>query len=141
MFPGWPRWRRDIASGAGSAALSRTKLTSDTWTWLLVALGVILRLLEYGDNRKLYRDERYLLDNLVRYEIHDFTTTLTENQLAPPGFLAVERIMVRLPLPVALAGRLVPLLCGIASMFLMRSVAHRYVSPTAPSRSRWDSSP
>ena len=75
-----------------------------------------------------------LLRNLVAFEIHDFNTTLTENQLAPPGFLAVERIMVRLPLPITPAGRLVPLLCGIASMFLMRSVARRYVTPRRPDR-------
>ena len=61
----------------------------------------------------------------------DFSTTLTENQLAPPGFLVVERLMVRLPLPVVPAARLVPFLCGIASMFLMRSVARRYLTPRA----------
>ncbi len=131
MFPEWLRSRRNIGTGAGLATLSRTKLTGETWTWLLVALGVILRLGEYGDNRLLYKDEECLLQNLVEYKIHDFTTTLTESQLAPPGFLVVERIMVRLPLPVVPAGRLVPLLCSIASMFLMRSVARRYVSPRA----------
>jgi len=109
----------------------RTELTSETWTWLLVALGLILRLLEYGDNRPLYRDEQSLQANLVGFAFHDFTTTLSENQLAPPAFLAVERLMVRMPLPVTAAGRLVPLLCGIASMFLMRSVARRYLTPRA----------
>ena len=59
--------RRDVASGAGLAALLRTKLTGETWTWLLVAVGVILRVMEYGDNRKLYMDEQSLLDNLVRF--------------------------------------------------------------------------
>ncbi len=43
------------------------------------------------------------------------------------AFLVIERMMVRLPLPTVWAARLIPLLCGIASMFLMRSVARRYL--------------
>ena len=76
-------------------------------------------------------DEGSLLTNLVDLPIFDFSTTLSKDQLAPPGFLAVERMMVRLPLPTVWAARLIPLLCGIASMFLMRSVARRYLSPRA----------
>jgi Dolichyl-phosphate-mannose-protein mannosyltransferase len=109
----------------------RIELNAQTWTWLLVAVGVIFRLLEYGDNRPLYKDEDLLLKNLVDLRILDFSTTLTENQLAPPGFLTVERIMVRLPLSDVWAARLIPLLCGIASLFLMRSVARRWLSPCA----------
>ena len=113
---------------------------AETWTWLLVAVGVIFRLLEYADNRPLYMDEGLLLQNLVELPVFDFSTTLTKDQLAAPGFLVVERMMVRLPLSTVWAARLIPFLCGIASMFLMRSVARRYLSP-APSRSRWGFSP
>jgi hypothetical protein len=97
------------------------------WAWLMVGLGVVLRILEYSDGRALYMDEVALINNLVGHAIFDFDTTLTEDQLAPPGFLALERLMVRLPLPATQAARLVPILSGIASMFLMRSVAHRYL--------------
>jgi len=121
----------DSATRAGLAALLRTNVPGETWTWLLVAIGVFLRVMEYGDNRKLYMDEESLLKNLVGCAFYDFGTTLKDNQLAPPGFLAVERLMVRLPLPVKAAARLVPLLCGIASMFLMRSVARRFLTPRA----------
>jgi hypothetical protein len=109
----------------------QTRLTSETWTWLLVALGVLLRVMEYADDRTLYRDEVSLLKNLVGYAPLDFRSVLTESQLAPPGFLAVERLMVRLPLPLKAAARLAPLLCAIASMFLMRAVACRYLTPRA----------
>jgi hypothetical protein len=112
-------------------ALLRTRLTGAAWTWLLVAIGVLLRILEYSDNRVLYRDEASLVRNLVGFGVFDFQTTLTENQLAPPGFLAVERLMVRLPLPVPPAARFVPLLYAIASMFLMRAAALRYLTPRA----------
>jgi Dolichyl-phosphate-mannose-protein mannosyltransferase len=106
-------------------------LNADFWTWLLVAVGVVLQVLEYADNRPLYMDEDLLLSNLVGLPILDFSTTLSKDQLAAPGFLVVERIMVRLPMPTVWSARLIPLLCGIASMFLMRSVARHYLSPRA----------
>jgi hypothetical protein len=129
---------RGLATEDGSAGLPsrwagfrRILSSADNWTWLLVALGVILRLVEYGSNRPLYMDERLLLQNLVNLPVFDFSTTLKNDQIAAPAFLALERIMVRLPLPVIWAGRLIPLLCGVASMFLMRSVARRYLLPLA----------
>ena len=109
----------------------RFTLSSETFTWLAVVIGIILRTIEYADNRPLYQDERSLLENLVGRPLFDFHTILTEEQLAPPGFLVIERMMVRLPLEVKLAGRLVPFVCGIVSMFLFRSVGRRYLTPCA----------
>ena len=103
-------------------------VSSETWTWLAVVLGVAVRLLDFSDDRELYRDERSLLENLVSLEVFDFRTTLTEYQLAPPGFLVLERLMVRLPGNDVRNARLVSLACGIASMFLFRSTARRYLS-------------
>jgi hypothetical protein len=126
------------ASGAAGRGLVawirsplRVTLTAETWTSLILAAGVVLRVLEYTDNRQLYMDESALMANLVDLSVFDFRTVLTENQLAAPGFLVVERLMVRLPLGAVWAARLVPCLCAIASMFLMRAVARRYVTRQA----------
>ncbi len=116
--PGRPPWYR-----------RRFTLDADTVTWLFVALGIVLRLLEYIDNRGLYMDEISLLRNLVGKPIFDFSTRLTENQLAPPGFLVIERLMVRLPIAVVWSTRFIPLLCGLASMVVMRNVARAYLTP------------
>ena len=43
----------------------------------------------------------------------------------------IERLLVHLPLPTTPAGRLFPLVCGIASVFLTCSVAKRYLDPRA----------
>ena len=43
----------------------------------------------------------------------------------------IERLLVRLPFPVVAAARLVPLLSAIISMFLMRSVARRFLAAHA----------
>jgi hypothetical protein len=106
-------------------------LSTETCTWLAVAVGILLRIMEYSDNRQLYMDEKSLLENVAGRPVFDFHTVLTEEQLAPPGFLVIERLMVRLPIDVKLAGRLAPFLCGIVSMILFRQVARRYLSRRA----------
>jgi hypothetical protein len=105
--------------------------SSDTWTWILLAAGVFLRVIEYADNRALYFDEELLQRNLVGIAFYDFRTPLSDGQLAPPGFIALERLLILLPLPFPPAARLLPFFCSIASMFLMRSVARRYLTAAA----------
>ncbi len=100
-------------------------------TWAAVAIGAALRVLSYAQDRPLYMDERSLLWNLVRLPVLDFHTILTEYQLAPPGFLVIERLAVRLPGNDVMAARLFPLACGIAALFLFRSAARRFLLPQA----------
>lgn len=106
-------------------------VSAEGLTWAAVAAGVVLRLLAFASNRPLYRDEKSLLENLVRLPVFDFRTMLTEYQLAPPGFLAIERTLVRLPGPDVLAARSFPLACGLAALFLFRRTARRFVAPHA----------
>ena len=131
MFGIRTRVRRDDAGLADNPARAHVLSSSDTWTWILVAVGVFLRLLEYADNRALYFDEQLLEKNLVGLPFYDFRTPLSDGQLAPPGFLALERLIILLPLPFPPAARLLPFFCSVASMFLMRSVARRYLSAPA----------
>jgi len=107
--------------------------TIEKLTWLMVALGVLLRVLEYAQHRNLYMDEISLLNNLTDLAVFDFHTRLSEDQLAPPAFLVVERLLVRLRLDPVWAARFFPLVCGIGSVFLMRLVAFRYLRrPAVP---------
>ena len=129
MQPEWTGRKADAGDKSEAPAPVRKWFTAEFWTWLLVAVGVLIRLVEYARNRPVYVDERLLLKNLTELSVFDFHTILTEDQLAPPAFLVVERLLVRLPFPDVQTARLVPLLCGIASMFLMRSVARRYLLP------------
>ena len=96
--------RRMIGRGAGilagrcvDAILSR----AETWTWLLVAIGVILR--DCSSTPKTVRCtwmSTYCCRNLVDLPVFDFSTTLVERTSLPRrAFLAIERMMVRLPLP------------------------------------------
>jgi hypothetical protein len=133
------RKRDEEAEGSGSrktvlAWLTRTwrfELTCENLTWMAVAVGVILRVWEYLDFRALYMDEDALLKNIVGRAVFDFHHVLEDDQMAPPGFLTIERLLVRLPLDVRASGRLFPLCCGILTMFLMKDVARRYLDRRA----------
>ncbi|APW59321.1 glycosyltransferase family 39 protein [Paludisphaera borealis] len=106
-------------------------------TCLAVAVGVALRVWEYSSFRALYMDEEALLKNLVGVPIFDFGHVLSQDQLAPPGFLVVERLMLRSPLDELAAGRLFPLLCGLASMLLVVPLARRFVDRRAVPIAAW----
>jgi hypothetical protein len=131
MFGNRTRGIRDNAGLGGERAPARGLSSSETWTWILLAAGVFLRVIEYADNRRLYLDEELLQRNLVGIAFYDFRTPLSDGQLAPPGFIALERLFILLPLPFGPAARLLPFCCSIASMFLMRSVARRYLTAAA----------
>jgi hypothetical protein len=101
------------------------------WSWVAVAIGVTLRITEYCLWRPAYMDEEALLSNLVEMSVFDFHTILLKDQMAAPGFLVLARLWVRLPGNDILVCRLIPLVSGIISVFLMRTVAWRYLSPRA----------
>lgn len=122
--------RHDRWPFGAAIALWRVVSSCDGLTWLAVAAGLTLRVLEYADQRGLYLDETYLLPNLVERPVLDFGT-LWEHQLVPPGFLVLERLMVRLPINRVLAARLLPLVFSLASLFLFRAVARRYLDRRA----------
>ena len=124
----WTANRKRLTSVSGSWKL---ELTCENLAWLAVAIGVILRVWEYLEFRPIYRDEMSLWSNIVDRAIFDFRHILEEDQMAPPGFLIIERLLARLPLDMKAAGRLFPLMCGIVSVFLMRSAARRYLERRA----------
>ncbi|MGE3818836.1 MAG: glycosyltransferase family 39 protein [Isosphaeraceae bacterium] len=119
-----------------SARLSKSasripRPTLEGLAWVMVFLGVALRIAEYADFRRLYLDEVSLLKSLQGRAVFDFSQVLVEEQMAPPGFLVVERLLVRLPWEVEATARLFPLLCGLISMFLVHAVSRRYLDPRA----------
>lgn len=98
--------------------------------WSLVALGVFLRLFHYFDNRSLWIDEIYLCTSLVKMNLWELATQpLYYEQKAPLGFLWLERGAVMLLGKGEMALRLIPLLAGIASLFLFLPVTRRYLQP------------
>src|SRR5271157_2953581 len=88
-------------------------------------LGVLLRVGVYLWNRQYWMDEGTLLGNLEGMRVLDFSGHLHGDQLAPVGFLIIERVIVGLLGDSGYATRFVPLVCGIVALWLFKSLAFR----------------
>jgi hypothetical protein len=102
------------------------------WVWnnpeaVILSAGVFLRVGAYLWNRTYWLDEGALHSNIADKRVFDFSSHLSGDQLAPFGFLIIERTLVRVLGDFRLVTRLVPLVCGIASIWLFRSLAFRWL--------------
>jgi hypothetical protein len=94
-----------------------------------LGLGVLFRMVQYLADRPLWLDEGSLAANFRHGSVIGLFGPLANSQLAPPGFLVVEWVMVRVFGASGFALRFFPLLCGIASLFLFHGVARRCLRP------------
>ena len=90
-------------------------------------LGVLLRVGVYLWNRQYWMDEGSLLGNLEGMRVLDFSGHLHGDQLAPVGFLIIERVIVGLLGDSGYATRFFPLVCGIVALWLFKSLAFRFL--------------
>lgn len=99
--------------------------------FMVCLLAVGIRIYQYAWNKSLYVDEAALAENITGRSFAELTGTLAHNQVAPLGFLYLERLAVLLFGQSEYALRLVPLLAAIASVPLFWAVASRTLRPTA----------
>jgi hypothetical protein len=104
--------------------------TPSALTRTFLVLGLVLRIAEYLLNRGVWLDESYLIDGIAGWPILDLHP-LPHGQLAPPGFLVVQRTIDHLIGHSLPAMRLFPMLCGLASVVWLARLAPRVVSATA----------
>jgi len=98
----------------------------------LVLLGVALRAVAYFGNSSLWLDEILLSRNIIELPMRELLLApLALDQVAPRGFLFVERLAVTAFGPHELALRLFPFLCGLASVVLFRRLAERTLTGAA----------
>ena len=105
-------------------------------TIVLVGLGVALRTWAYLGRTSLWLDEILLGRNIIELPLGTLLTEpLRLDQVAPRGFLLVEKLAVTLLGPSEFALRLFPFLCGLASLLLFWRLAVRvldgYAVPVA----------
>jgi len=100
--------------------------------FFLLALGISLRAWAYFRDTSLYLDEILLSRNILDLPLaHLLTQPLALDQVAPRGFLLFERLSIIVFGPSEMALRLVPFLCGTASLFLFRRLAEKMLPPIA----------
>jgi len=93
----------------------------------LLFLGITLRTVPFLFHRSLWHDEALLALNIINRRLPELARPLQFHQQAPLGFLALERFTVEIFGTSEFALRLVPLVAGIAALFLFRKLAHRYL--------------
>ncbi len=115
--------RRQIDLGQSLAMLRRSQVC------LIVGVGIVFRVAQYLADRPFWMDEHSLAANVVPGRYGGLFGPLHNNQLAPPGFLAVARLACRALGSSRMALRVVPLLSGIASLFLFLVLCRRSLQP------------
>lgn len=96
--------------------------------WLLIALGVALRCVQYLHNRSLFLDEVLVASNIAEKSFGELLRPLLFDQRAPAGFLWGVKSACLVFGQSDLTLRLLPLLAGIVSLLVFYEVAKRYLS-------------
>jgi hypothetical protein len=108
-------------------------LTAPRTLTALVLIGVVLRFWAYLADTGLYLDEILLSYSILNLPLVDLLTRpLPIDQVAPLGFLLVERCAVTIFGHNELALRLFPFVCAIISLILFRRLAERALAGAGP---------
>jgi hypothetical protein len=98
----------------------------------LVAAGALLRLWQYLGNAAFWLDELAVVRNVVDHPLSRLLTRpLDYRQVAPPGFLAIERGLALLFGAGERSLRLFPLLSSLVALYLFWRLAERLLSGLA----------
>jgi hypothetical protein len=107
--------------------LSRLARRLNRLTWTFVAVGVVLRLVRYGQNFPLWGDESFVAINFIARSYRALLDPLDYGQISAVLFLWIERWVVLHCGFSEWTLRLFPLICGVASVVLFRHVAAQVV--------------
>ncbi|WP_337173712.1 hypothetical protein [Paludisphaera sp.] len=101
----------------------------DRWfvraSWMLVGLGLLVRLVRFAVDYPIWHDEAFLAASLWDRGPAELARPLEYGQVAPWMFLVVERLFVATLGYNEMTLRLFPTLCGMASLVVFRHVASR----------------
>jgi len=105
-----------------------TNQTTIAISWIIIIFGIAIRIIQYISNRSLWADEAVLALNIANRSYGELTQPLDYDQVAPIGFLWIEKFLVNLLGNNEFALRLFPLIAGIISLFIFAIVARRYLN-------------
>jgi len=100
-------------------------------TALAVLLGAVLRVRQWAHGRAFWLDELLLQRAMSQQRITELLDPLGFAQSAPPGWLAVQHVVLRISGGDERAARALPLLCGIGAIVLTALLARTLLSGPA----------
>jgi uncharacterized membrane protein len=101
--------------------------------WLIIILGIILRLDQYWLNRSLWVDEAFLAVNFDKTLLALLQPPLDyhDSIVAPLGFFIITKLVITVFGNTDFVLRLFPFLCSIASLWLFYQLAKSTISASA----------
>ncbi len=101
----------------------------DKCVGFIIAIGIFIRIIQFIANRSLWKDEAMLALNIVNRSFGQLLQPLDYNQGAPLAFLLSEKVIGMIFGYKDYALRLIPLIAGCFSVWLMYLLAKQIVSP------------
>lgn len=99
----------------------------------VAVVGAALRLWQYGADGSLWVDELALVRGILAADLRELLTTpLLHNQVAPKGFLLMERLAASAFGPGEYALRLFPLVCSLVSLVIFVRFSARFLKGAGP---------
>ena len=99
---------------------------------VLVVIGIGLRLWQYIANTSLWLDEILLASNILHRSMWELLMApLTYGQVAPKGFVFLEKLATLSLGPSDYVLRLVPLLCSLAALVIFWRIVRRFLDGLA----------
>lgn len=95
--------------------------------WVIIIMGIVLRLVAIVQNRNLIIDEANIVRNLYERDFVGLLRPLRYEQYAPPIFLWIEKLLSMIFGFGEQGLKLYPLTCGIAALFVFRAILKRFV--------------
>jgi hypothetical protein len=114
-----------------SAAQPIRGLRLERWLVLFMVVGVVLRLFRYALGLPLWGDEGFLGVNILDRGYRGLLQPLEYIQVAPIGFLWIERAMYRGLGMSEYSMRLIPMLAGVSAVVLFGFWARKILEPLA----------
>jgi hypothetical protein len=96
---------------------------------VIVGVGIALRIAQYACDRSLWLNEAMLADNILYRSMRGLFEPLAMIQVAPYGFLVLERAVTHIAGTSELALRAVPLASGVMALLLFAALARRVSAP------------
>ena len=101
--------------------------------WLVVVAGAALRIWQYAGNTSLWLDEIALAHSIVHLDLRALLfAPLPYDQVAPKGFLLVQKLAVLALGPTDYALRLFPFVCSLISLVVFSRLAKRMLDGAGP---------
>lgn len=98
--------------------------------WVLIGVGILLRLVHYLHNCSFSVDESALALNILGRSYGELFEPLDNNQGTPLGFLLLLKSIILAFNESEYAFRFIAFISGVISLFLFKSLATRYLTPS-----------